>query len=61
MVKVYVESNSHAELVAVFANEDAYDACSSSLDEYAAKGRMFISENTDHTDEEWQKFQEIGG
>ena len=61
MVKVYMESNSHAQLVAIFANEDAYGACSSSLDKYAAEGRMFITESLDHTEEEWQKFQEIGG
>jgi hypothetical protein len=51
MVKVYAESNCHAELIAVFPNEEVYDACSDALDRYAAKARMIITESVEEEEE----------
>lgn len=51
MVKVYFESSSHAELVAIFPNEELYDVCSAALEEEAKKGRMITTESCDEEDE----------
>ena len=59
MVKVYVENRAGADLVAIFADEKAYEACIPSLDKYAAKARMYVTDCY-CTDEEYDKFQEIG-
>ena len=48
MVKVYMESNSHAELVAVFASEDMYEVCRQELENEAKKLRMILTESLDH-------------
>lgn len=61
MVKVYAESNSHAELIAIFDSEEVYEACSDALDKYAAKSRMIVTESLDFTDEELRQFQKLGG
>ena len=61
MVKVYAESNSHAELIAIFDNEEVYDACSDALDKYAANSRMIVTESLDFTDKELRQFQALGG
>ena len=47
MVKVYFESGSHAELVAVFRNEEDYDACELSLIKHAHSAGMFVTESSD--------------
>jgi len=47
MVKVYMESNSHAELVAVFASEDMYEVCRQELENEAKKLRMILTESLD--------------
>ena len=50
MVKVYMESNSHAELVAVFASEDMYEVCRQELENEAKKLRMIVTESLDPSD-----------
>ena len=47
MVKVFFESNSHAEQVAVFEEEDLYMACLPALEEQAEKDRMVVTESID--------------
>ena len=47
MVKVYAESSCHAELIAVFPNEEVYEACMDALDKYAAKARMIVTESVE--------------
>jgi len=44
MVKVYYESNSHAELVATFTSEDTYISCLPALKANAKKHRMKVTE-----------------
>ena len=51
MVKVYAESNSHAELIAVFADEATYEACIDALEKLAAESRMIITESVLEDDE----------
>jgi len=51
MVKVYAESNSHAELIAVFPDEATYEACSNALEKLAAESRMIITESVLEDDE----------
>ena len=48
MVKVYAESGCHAELIAIFPNEEVYEACMDAIDEYAAKGRMTVTESVEY-------------
>lgn len=47
MVKVYFETlnHSYAELVAVIASEEIYDAIYPSLEEIANKNRMVVTES----------------
>lgn len=45
MVKVYFESGSHAELVAIFDSEELYIACLPTLEEEAKKNNMFVTES----------------
>jgi len=44
-INVFFESSSHAELIAVFDNEDIYDICSSALVKEAKKHRMTVTES----------------
>ena len=44
MIKVYFESNSSAELVATFYDEDVYMECLPTLDKIAAKHDMVVTE-----------------
>lgn len=44
MIRVYFESNSHAELVATFEDESAYIACLPTLEELARQGGMEVTE-----------------
>ena len=54
MVKVYFESNCHAELVATFDTEELYDLCFSTLEKEAKKHRMIVTENiVDNKEEAW--------
>ena len=50
MVKVYFETKTHAELIAIFDNEDAYMACIDALKLYAKKHRGFITESIEEQD-----------
>ena len=45
MVKVYFESNCHAELVATFDTEELYDLCFPALEKEAKKQRIIVTEN----------------
>jgi len=45
MIKVYFESRNHAELVAVFDNEQTYNICLPSLEKEAEKARMIVTES----------------
>ena len=45
MIKVYFESGTHAELVAIFDSEDLYMACLPILEKKAEESRMFITES----------------
>lgn len=49
MVKVYFESNSHAELVAIFSDSDVYAVCVDGLERLAKEGRMFVTESVEET------------
>ena len=54
MVKVYFESNCHAELVATFDTEELYDLCFPALEKEAKKQRMIVTENiVDDKEEAW--------
>jgi len=43
MVIVYFESNSHAEVAAVFPNEETYNAHADALDKQAQDARMIVT------------------
>ena len=45
MVKVYFETSSSADLVAVFDNEETYFACLPMLEKLAEKDRYFVTES----------------
>lgn len=45
MVKVYFESKAHAQIVAVFADEELYNACLPVLEAEAKKARMIVTES----------------
>ena len=47
MIRVYFESNAHAELVATFESEELYIACLPTLEELASEQRMIITETID--------------
>ena len=45
MIKVYFESNSHAELVATFQSEEVYALCISALENNAKSKGMILTES----------------
>jgi hypothetical protein len=45
MIKVYFESQNHAEIVAKFKDERVYLACAEALAEYAKANRMIVTES----------------
>ncbi len=47
MVKVYFESSSHAELVAIFEDEDLYSKCLDVLQKEANNHRMIVTESVE--------------
>ena len=47
MIKVYFESNSHAELVATFETEEVYDVCIKALEKKAKEHRMILTESVE--------------
>jgi len=47
MVKVFFESNSHAELVATFENESLYISCLPTLEIEAKKQNMIVTESAE--------------
>ena len=59
MVKVYFESNCHAELVATFDTEELYDLCFSTLEKEAKKHRMIVTENIVDDKEYWRDKEEV--
>jgi len=42
-VKVYFESKVHAEIVAIFVDEDTYDVCLPALEKLAKEARMIVT------------------
>lgn len=49
LVKVYFESDSHAELVATFETEDLYIACLPALKRKAKQDRMIVTETIEES------------
>ena len=47
MIRVYFESNAHAELVATFESEELYIACLPTLEQLASEQRMIVTETID--------------
>ena len=47
MIKVYFESSAHAELVAIFADEDTYSASFPALELQAEASNMIVTESVD--------------
>lgn len=45
MIKVYFESNQHAEVVATFEDEELYTLCLPVLEAEAKKARMIVTES----------------
>jgi hypothetical protein len=48
MVKVYFESGSHADLVAIFDNDETYNVCVEALEKLAEKNRMILTESVEN-------------
>ena len=46
-IKVYFESNAHAELVAYFDDSEIYDHCYPALEALAKDARMIVTESAD--------------
>ena len=61
MVKVYFESNSHAELVAKFDNEETYNACFPMLEKKAERAGMIVTETVDECELDAKKELEAYG
>lgn len=51
LVKVYFESESHAELVATFETEELYITCLPALQKEALNQRMIVTESIGETNE----------
>jgi len=49
MVKVYLEKNGKAELIAVFADEDAYNLCIDVLAKHAESKGMLLTESVEES------------
>ncbi len=47
MIRVYFESNAHAELVATFESEELYMACLPTLERLAGDSGMIVTETID--------------
>jgi len=45
MIKVFFESNTHAELIAVFENEDIYLSCVPVFEKLAQERGVFLTES----------------
>ena len=50
MVKVYFESNSHADLVATFESEEVYALCVPALEKIAKSKGMILTESVEYED-----------
>jgi len=59
MVKVYFESNSHAELVAIFRDEEMYMLCSPALEKEAEENRMIVTESIEDEVENFDRIEII--
>ena len=44
-ITVYFESKTHAEIAAVFPDENIYDACFPALEKIAKEARMVVTES----------------
>lgn len=59
MIKVYFESNSHADLVATFSSEDLYIASLPALEKKAKEQGMIVTEYDDEQDWETEYDDEV--
>jgi hypothetical protein len=48
LINVYFESNTHAELIAQFNNEDIYMACVPALEKLAEQENLFLTESIEY-------------
>ena len=55
MIKVYFESNSHAECVAIFNTKETYNLCLPALEKEAKKHRMIVTESVEGEDQKDKK------
>lgn len=55
MIKVYFESNSHAELVATFESEEVYALCISALENNAKSKGMILTESVEEENEKFAR------
>jgi len=55
MIKVYFESNSHAELIATFESEEVYALCISALEKDAKSKGMILTESVETEQSELEK------
>ena len=49
MIRVYFESSNHAELVAIFDDEETFDKCRAILAGVAREARMKLTESIDES------------
>lgn len=52
MIKVYAESDTHAELWATFLTDEMYDLCLPELERLAYGYGMFITESVEENEDE---------
>ncbi len=48
LINVYFESNTHAELIAQFNNEEIYMACVPALEKLAEQTNVFLTESVEY-------------
>lgn len=61
MIKVYFESNSHAELVATFESEEIYALCIKALEKDAKSKGMILTESAEEENEKFARKYSITG
>ena len=49
-ITVYFESKTHAEIAAIFTDEDTYDACFPALEKIAKEARMIVTESVEENE-----------
>jgi len=59
MIKVYAETNTHAELWATFLTDEMYNLCLPELQKLAYGYGMFITESVEENTEDETKSEEL--